>query len=110
MRQQAGQLLILGFDGTELSGKLRTMLATLQPAGIILFARNIASPQQTWQLLQECRRCLSITPFFCVDMEGGAVDRFRDVIAPAPSAEEVASTSNRKLFRRHGQIIADECR
>jgi beta-N-acetylhexosaminidase len=110
LRQQAGQLLILGFEGTELSAKLRTMLSTLQPGGIVLFARNIATPQQTWELLEECRNCLNVPPFLCVDMEGGSVDRFRDVIAPAPSAEEVAASGKRKLFRRHGQIVGDECR
>jgi beta-N-acetylhexosaminidase len=45
-----------------------------------------------------------------VDLEGGTVDRMREVIAPAPSAEEVAASGNRKLFRRHGQVIGDECR
>ena len=110
LRRQVGQLLIMGFEGTELSGKLRTMLSTLQPGGIILFARNIVSPQQTYKLLQECRKCLETPPFLCVDMEGGTVDRMREVIAPAPSAEEVAASGNRTLFRRHGQVIGDECR
>ncbi len=110
LRQQVGQLLIMGFDGTELSARLRAMLSALQPAGIVLFARNITSPRQTYELLRECRACLDVPPFLCVDMEGGTVDRFREVIAPAPSAEEVAASGNRKLFRRHGQIIGDECR
>jgi beta-N-acetylhexosaminidase len=43
-------------------------------------------------------------------MEGGRVDRLRNVIGPAPSAADVFATGNRKLFRKHGKIIGDSCR
>ena len=45
LRQQVGQLLILGYDGLAVDSKLRTTLSTLQPSGVILFARNIEEPQ-----------------------------------------------------------------
>jgi beta-N-acetylhexosaminidase len=105
-----GQLLILGFDGTELTPQLASRLTRLQPAGVILFARNIHSAEQTWRLLRECQKCV-VTPLFtCVDLEGGAVDRFRDALGPAPSAADVFATGNHKLFRRHGQVIGENCR
>ncbi len=110
LRSQVGQLLIFGFNGLELSARLRTMLATLQPAGVILFARNIRDARQTWTLLNECTRAVATPMFLCVDMEGGNVDRLKDVIAPAPSVAEVAASGNRKLFRLHGRIIGDEAR
>jgi beta-N-acetylhexosaminidase len=51
------------------------------------------------------------TPLFtCVDLEGGTVDRFRDVLGAAPSAAEVFAVEDPKLFRRHGQIIGENCR
>jgi len=110
LRTQVGQLLIIGFDGTEISPKLRTLLSTLQPGGVILFRRNIESPQQSYDLLQECRRLIRVPLFTCVDMEGGTVDRLRDVIAPAPSVAAVVGTGSKKLFRRHGQILGAESR
>jgi len=105
-----GQLLIIGFDGTEMSQRLRSLLTRVQPAGVILFARNIKSPQQTWRLLRDCQKCVAIPLFTCVDLEGGKVDRFRDVLAPAPSPAEVFATADRKLFRKHGRIIGENCR
>jgi beta-N-acetylhexosaminidase len=48
--------------------------------------------------------------FRCVDMEGGTVDRLRDVIAPAPSVAEVAAAGSTKLFRKHGRLIGAEVR
>jgi beta-N-acetylhexosaminidase len=109
LRSLVGQTLILGFDGIEVSGKLRTMLQSLQPAGIILFARNIKEPRQTWELLRQCQENVALPMFFCVDMEGGTVDRLRNVIAPAPSVADIVASRNRPLFRRHGRVIGREC-
>src|ERR1700674_3004257 len=100
-----GQLLIVGFDGTEMTSRLSALLTRLQPAGVILFARNIKSGGQTWQLLRDCQNCVSTPLFTCVDLEGGSVDRFRDLLGPTPSAAEVFATADRKLFRTHGRMI-----
>jgi beta-N-acetylhexosaminidase len=108
--EQAGQLLIMGFDGTELTDTLRATLSAIQPGGVILFARNIVDPRQTWTLLRDCQKCVRTPLFCCVDMEGGTVDRLKEVIAPAPSAEEVFASGNKKAFRLHGRVIAEEVR
>ncbi len=105
-----GQLLIVGFEGTEITRRLSSLLTKLQPAGVILFARNITGAEQTWRLLEDCQKCVTTQLFACVDLEGGRVDRFRDVLGPAPSAADVFATGDRKLFRRHGQILGQCCR
>ncbi len=105
-----GQLLIVGFDGVEMTLRLSSLLARLQPAGVILFARNIKTAGQTWRLLRDCQKCVSTPLFTCVDLEGGSVDRFREVLGPTPSAAEVFATGDRKLFRKHGRVIGENCR
>jgi beta-N-acetylhexosaminidase len=105
-----GQLLIVGFDGTKMTPRLSFLLRRLQPAGVVLFARNIKSAGQTWRLLRDCQKCISTPLFTCVDLEGGSVDRFRDVLGPAPSAADVFATGNHKLFRQHGEFIGENCR
>ena len=107
---QIGQLLIVGFDGTEMAPRLSSLLTRLQPAGVILFARNIKTAGQTWRLLRDCQKCVSTPLFTCVDLEGGHVDRFRDVLGPTPAAAEVFATGDRELFRKHGQVIGENCR
>ena len=109
-RASIGQLLIIGFDGTEMSPSLASLLTRLQPAGVILFARNITGGEQTYQLLKDCQDCVSTPLFTCVDMEGGLVDRFRNVTGSAPSAADVFATGDRKLFRKHGKVIGESCR
>jgi beta-N-acetylhexosaminidase len=105
-----GQLLIVGFDGTEMTPRLISLLTRLQPAGVILFARNLKTAEQTWKLLRDCQKCVSTPMFTCVDLEGGIVDRFRDLLGPAPSAAEVFATGDRQLYRKHGQVIGQNCR
>src|SRR5204863_2496224 len=107
--ENVGQLLILGFDGAEMAPRLAELLTRVQPAGVILFARNIVNAQQTHKLLKDCQACVREPLFTCVDLEGGKVDRFRSLTGPAPSAAEVFATRDRKLFRRQGELIGKIC-
>jgi len=110
LRALTGQLLTFGFDGTELSAGLRADTTKLKPGGIILFARNIATPQQTHALLKDAQKAAGTTLFRCVDMEGGTVDRLKNVTDPAPSVQEVVEAGDKRLFREHGRVIGSEVR
>src|SRR6202790_602866 len=102
---EIGQLLIVGFDGTEITPRLSSLLTRMQPAGVILFARNIKRPEQTWSLLRESEICVARHVFTCVYLEGGSVNRFRDVLQTAPSPEHVFATVDRKFVRSDVKII-----
>lgn len=110
IRAQAGQLLVMGFAAAKPTAHLRNLLRRLQPGGVVLFARNIKTPLQTWELLRDCRRQLPAPPLLGVDMEGGTVDRFRGLLGPAPSAAAVFASGHRRLFRKHGRILGDAVR
>jgi beta-N-acetylhexosaminidase len=108
--RQVGQLMIVGFEGTGMSPGLSSFLRRVQPGGVILFARNIVTPQQTHELLRACGELASTPMFLCVDMEGGLVDRLKKALEPVPAPASVFATGDRKLFRKHGRIIGEECR
>src|SRR5262245_41540673 len=110
LRETVGQLLIMGFEGVELDASLRDLLTQIRPGGVILFARNIVEAGRTYALLRDCEQTVGQILFRCVDLEGGTVDRLRDLIGPAPSVAEVAATSDPRLFRRHGRILGEEAR
>jgi beta-N-acetylhexosaminidase len=109
LRAEIGQLLIIGFDGTEMSPRLASLLTKIQPAGVILFARNITGAAQAHALLRECQKCVATPLFTCVDLEGGTVDRFRNVLGSTPSPAEVFAAGRRALFRKHGRLIGENC-
>lgn len=110
LRHAAGSLLVVGLAGTELSDLESAWLKLIRPAGIILFRRNIANAPQTRALLADAVALCAPHSLRCVDVEGGAVDRLRDALAPMPSAQAVArkaaATGNEKLIREQGELIA----
>jgi len=108
--ESIGQLLVIGFDGVEMSPQLADLLTRIQPGGVILFGRNIVNGMQTAKLLKDCQKRINIPLLTCVDLEGGRVDRFREVFGRAPSAADVFSTGSRILFRKHGNLIGHCCR
>ena len=110
LRRQVGQLLVMGFEGTTVSQRLRVMLETFQPGGIILFKRNLEEAGQIHSLLSEAQKSAARPMFLCVDMEGGTVDRLRDVVAPVPSVADVVAAGSKKLFRKHGRLLGEEVR
>jgi beta-N-acetylhexosaminidase len=110
LRKQVGQLLIAGLEGPELTPLERSWLKLVQPAGVILFRRNIEDAPQTHGLLKEASAHSAIPLFRCVDLEGGLVDRLRDAIAPTPSQAAVAASGKPSLYRKHGKLIGREAR
>jgi beta-N-acetylhexosaminidase len=110
LREQVGQLMIVGVEGVELSAIERAWLRLIRPGGVILFRRNIEQAQQVPSLLREATQMAGAPLFRCVDMEGGLVDRLRDLIAPMPSPAAVFATGKKANFMRHGRLIAREAK
>jgi beta-N-acetylhexosaminidase len=91
LREQAGQLLTIGFEGQECGPDLKSLLQEIQPGGVIFFQRNIATVEQFRVLVSQIREVLGDSrPFLAIDQEGGQVDRFRELLGPLPSAREAA--------------------
>jgi len=100
----------MGLEGPETPPATARLLTSMHPGGVILFARNILSPHQCAQLLGICQTAVKTPLFRCVDLEGGTVDRLRNIIAPAPSVADVVATDSDKLFEKHGRLIGEEVR
>jgi len=67
--------LIIGLSGTVLSEQERVWLKSKPPLGVILFARNIESPEQVKALLDSVRECTGADTWAAIDEEGGRVNR-----------------------------------
>ncbi len=108
LRQAAGNLLVVGLAGKELSAMERAWLKLIRPAGIILYKRNIADTRQTRALLKDAAAFCTPHSVRCVDVEGGTVNRLNEALAPIPSAQAVASAMPQEpsAAREHGELIA----
>lgn len=73
--------MMVGFDGTEFNEDLKYLIKTLNIGGVILFARNIVSPDQVKKLCEDikayARLCRIPEIFISVDQEGGQVARLK---------------------------------
>ncbi len=87
MKTAAGQHLFIGFHGTELTADTQELLRTVQPAGVILFARNIVSASQVRALCRE----LPAGTIVAVDQENRRVNRLRDIVGELPALADVRS-------------------
>jgi beta-N-acetylhexosaminidase len=81
--------LVCGIAGVALDGEERDLLEELQPAGVVLFARNVADRGQLASLVRELRG-LASRPYLAIDLEGGRVNRLEKLVGPLPSAADAA--------------------
>ncbi|HWT03242.1 MAG TPA: glycoside hydrolase family 3 N-terminal domain-containing protein [Pyrinomonadaceae bacterium] len=110
LEQQVGQFFYIGLPGTELDGETRALLEHVQPGGVIVFGRNVASPEQLRKLLDGVRSVLPVEPLCGIDQEGGLVDRLRRICTPMPAARTIRQHGDLAAARALGRITGEVLR
>lgn len=113
--REVGNLFIIGVYGTSLDNDLRELLEDLNPAGVILFSRNIVSPGQVAGLNSALQHFAVATGspglLIGVDQEGGRVSRLRPPFSVYPSALQLASSKDPvQAVRDFSEVTARELR
>jgi beta-N-acetylhexosaminidase len=108
--QQIGQFFYIGLAGTELDADTRALIQEVQPGGVIIFGRNVRSPQQLRELLDGVRELVPTNPLLGVDQEGGLVDRLRKIFTPMPSARTIRQHGDLAASRALGRITGEALR
>jgi len=89
LKEKIGQMIIIGFRGTEVSENSPIVMAIkeLNLGGVILFdydvpsksfPRNILTPEQIKKLISDLQKFSSIPLFIAVDAEGGKINRLKE--------------------------------
>ena len=81
--RKIGQRMMVGFDGFEASDDVKRLIRDFGVGHVVLFARNVASPEQVAELVRELQELARLTGhetplFVAVDQEGGRVARLRE--------------------------------
>ena len=105
-----GHLLLLGVQGPELTAEEAALFRKLQPAGYILFGRNITGAAQTRKLTDDLRDLSVDEPILAIDQEGGRVTRTKDIAPALPSANALAAKGDTLLSARAGMLTGDQLR
>ena len=88
LKKQIGQMIMVGFRGTEISkdSYITETIKDVKIGGVILFdfdvpsksfPRNILNPEQTKELISNLQNYSSIPLFIAVDAEGGRINRLK---------------------------------
>jgi beta-N-acetylhexosaminidase len=108
---------ITGLAGPTVSAKERAFLRATSPWGLILFKRNVSTPQQVTDLTSSFRDILGWPAPVLVDQEGGRVQRLGPPHWPAYPAGarygelyERAPEMGRNAARLAGHLIAADLR
>ncbi len=110
LEQQIGQFFYIGLTGTELDAETRALIEEVQPGGVIIFGRNVATPEQLRRLLDDIRSVLPGNPLLGIDQEGGLVDRLRKISTPMPSARTIREHGDLAGARALGRITGEALR
>jgi len=109
LRRQAGQLLIAGFDGQQIPAELRSLAKEFSLGGVILFARNVADPEQVAELAFESTRLVPDAPLWVsVDQEGGRVARLKAPFTEWPPMATLGRSGDVALAERFAKALAAE--
>lgn len=109
LEQQAARLLSVGFPGKTPSAELCGLLER-GVGGVILFARNVGSPEEVLELNRELKRRAGRSLLISVDQEGGRVARLRRGFTELPPMRTVGAAGSTELARALGGVMARELR
>ena len=113
IEEKVGQLIMVGFEGTQANTAIETHIRQRFVGGVVLFSRNIQSPQQMAKLTNELQRLArgtvrQIPLLIGIDQEGGWVIRLKKGATVLPGNMALGATDSTELAERAGEITAVE--
>ncbi|HWL22810.1 MAG TPA: glycoside hydrolase family 3 N-terminal domain-containing protein, partial [Ureibacillus sp.] len=96
LEEKIGQLMIVGFDGTEKNGHISELIEEKNIGGVIYFDRNMSSPKQVAELSNSLQQSTGnsstqLPLMLAVDQEGGDIVRMREQVSPIPSQQKLGN-------------------
>lgn len=112
LQDKVGQMLMVGFHGLEPPEWVLHMLAEGQIGGVVLFARNVESPEQLAKLTQTCHNVAKHPILIAIDQEGGIVARLRekDGFTESPGAMVLGAGDSEAIAEQVAMTLAEELR
>lgn len=111
--RKAGQRVMVGFEGHEASADVKRLIREFGAGSVILFARNVAEPEQLADLVRELQSVArdaghALPLLVAVDQEGGRVARLRAPWTVWPPLRALGRIDSEEVARRMGAALAAE--
>lgn len=113
LRQKIGQLMMVGFHGTEPSKDILRMIEEEHVGGIILFVRNIGTPKEVLQLTSDLQMRAKqagqpLPLLISIDQENGSVRRLGEGTTVFPGNMLLGAADEDQVTRDIAKATADE--
>ena len=107
LEEKVGQLLIVGFEGTELNDNTKAYIQDLEVGGLIFFGRNIQSKDQVTALVEDIKDISNIPLLLAIDEEGGIVSRLPEEYKRLPDSMDIGNTRDTDLALEYGELLGN---
>lgn len=99
--EKLGQMVMIGIQGRKVDDDSLYMLHQFHMGGVILFDRNMESPEQVKQLTSDLQAQSNekVPLFIGIDEEGGDVVRMAEKLTPPPSQKEIGAIGDTEQAR-----------
>jgi beta-N-acetylhexosaminidase len=104
---RGGNYILMGVLGMELDAATAAIIREVQPAGFILFGRNIKTASQLRKLIDDLCGEVKHRPVMTIDQEGGRVSRLKECGTEPPSAKQLRERGDLALIERHGRLTGE---
>ncbi|RRN71229.1 beta-N-acetylhexosaminidase [Peribacillus simplex] len=99
LEEKIGQLMMVGFKGTEKNSEITELIEQKHIGGVIYFDRNMKSPEQVAKLSNSLQQTAdqSLHPLplmVAVDQEGGDTIRMRERVSPLPAQKDLGKNAS----------------
>lgn len=112
LEEKIGQLMMIGFRGTEKSDEITELIEQKHIGGVIYFDRNMKSPKQVARLSNSLQQTAnqsahSLPLMVAIDQEGGDIIRMKERVSPLPAQQDLGKNASiedmYKVARLNGQ-------
>ena len=114
LKEKIGQVVVCGFQGSEYSKELKTLIEDYKLGNVILFTRNIENVKQLHDLNMKIHQSIiketGVMPFISIDQEGGMVTRIMKEATFFPGNMTLGATGNYEYARMVGEMMGEELR
>jgi len=109
LHRRIGQLVIIGFDGYAVPPEVVSLAREFDLGGILLFKRNVESPEQVAELAFRAQQLAGDLPLWvAVDQEGGRVARLRAPLTEWPPMATLGRSNREELATGFARALALE--
>jgi beta-N-acetylhexosaminidase len=111
--RRVGQRSMVGFEGHTASAEVKALIREFGVGHVVLFARNVAGPEQVAELVRELQSTArdaghDLPLLVAVDQEGGRVARLKEPWTVWPPLRAIGRTGSGEIAREVGAALAAE--